>query len=570
MHYPKLKPIALLKLSACVFLGSQLTACGGAEQDKGTVNSVSQVISGVALDGHIARSKVFLDLDNNGTRDPWEPYAFTDDQGYFSYNPITGVDYCADPSDEELFLHCLRTTRTIDQTVLRIDGGYDVLTGEPFIGQLSRRMARSNPDPRTIAVVSPLTTVITDVKSTMDKSVVLASLGINEQDLDVDYLNTDGQGNVDSALFNTALKVHKVVTVLADRLEDTYTEIGAQAGTPNDLSAHIYRHLAKQLIQSFQNVDNALDDVALLNTVLAAVESDTREIYRQRKFDLPLAQPGAIDFSRVVSNARNVAKVVDQMVPPDQAMDRATLAGRARAVETLVIKSLEEDNHHHDSSIDRAAEFLLRTDRPDLVQELISSLSRPNADVSNLVRHGFEHGLDDAAGIARASRLPDNSLPFRDLVGQQIRVSDLDLGQSPNWLKDSEIEVYFQGNSHATRGRFDACVKYIEDANENGTLGEGNTRGELIKGHWSLMGADNNQGESYSLLLTIKFLGATHQAIIKPGGYETVNGVEHMRVRFDHTGAMRAWHSEDGLQPTVSVPASHRECRQRLPSRVGL
>lgn len=570
MNRLTLKPSNLFKLSASLLLLSQLSACGGTEQDKGTMEMPSTVVSGVALDGHIARAKVFLDLDNNGTRDPWEPYAFTDDQGYFSYNPITGVDYCADPSDEELNLYCLRSARAIDKAVLRVDGGYDVLTGEPFVGQLSRRLSQKHATPQSVTVLSPMTTLLTDVASNMDKSIIMASLGIDETDLDVDYLNTDGQGSVDSALFNTAVKVHKVVTVLADRLEDTYDEIGAQSGTPNDLSARVYRHLAKQLTQNPQNLSSALDNRALLNATLAAVESDTREIYRQRKLALPTHHAGELNLDRAVDNARRVAQVVEQLIPPHQPMDPATLTGRARAVETLVIKALEEDHYHHDDSIERATEFLLSADRQDLVQELVHSLSQPNADVAMLVRNRFDHDLDSPEGIARASRLPDNAMPLRNLVGQTIRVSDLDLGQGPDRLKDSEIKIYFQGDQQASKGRFNACVKYIEDAHENGTLGEANTRGELVQGQWSLMGAERNQGESYSLLLTIKFLGSTHQAIIKPAGYETVNGMEHMRVRFDQSGGMRAWHSEDGLQAFTSIPSSHAQCRQVLPSRVGL
>lgn len=570
MNRLTLKSLSLLKLSLGTLLLSQLSACGGTEQDKGTAENVSVVISGVALDGHVARAKVFLDLDNNGTRDPWEPYAFTDDQGYFSYNPITGVDYCAAPLDDELNLYCLRSNRPIKQTVLRVDGGYDVLTGEPLIGQLSRRLNQSPPDPRMVTVLSPLTTLLTDVSTTMDKAIIMTTLGIDATDLDVDYLNTDGQGSVDAALFNTALKLHKVVSVLADRVEDTYDEIGAQSGTPNDLTARVYRHLSKQLIQNPQSIGNALENRALLNAIMAGVEADTREIYRQRKLTLPTAHTGELDFNRVIDNARRVAQVVEQLIPSHQPVDSATLTGRARAVETIVIKAIEEDHYHHDESIERATAFLLDSNRQDLVQELVRSLSQPNADVATLVRHRFEHDLDTPAGIARASRLPDNALPLRDLVDQQIRVSDWDLGRAPDQLKDSEIKIYFQGAQHATKGRFTACVKYIEDAHENGTLGEANTRGELVKGQWSLMGAERNQGESYSLLLTIQFLGATHQAIIKPAGYEVVNGVEQMRVRFDQSGGMRAWHSQDGLQATVSIPTTHAQCRQRLPSRVGL
>ena len=129
------------KLSVAITI-AMLSACGGSGQDEGVAatQAQKQSFAGLAIDGHLARAKVYIDSDNNGTRDAWEPYAFTDNDGYYSFNPNTLKDYCADNASKEDAQYCLRTERSYDNAVIRTEGGYDALTGEPFAGQMSRRL----------------------------------------------------------------------------------------------------------------------------------------------------------------------------------------------------------------------------------------------------------------------------------------------------------------------------------------------------------------------------------------------------------------------------------------------
>jgi hypothetical protein len=84
------------------------------------------------------------------------------------------------------------------------------------------------------------------------------------------------------------------------------------------------------------------------------------------------------------------------------------------------------------------------------------------------------------------------------------------------------------------------------------------------------MDAEQNHGNSYSLLLNIEFLGANYQAIMKPAGTITINNITMQVIRFDHAGKLQAWHSEEGLQTTTNLPGSDADCEERLPSRVGI
>lgn len=561
----KLTPLAL---------AASLLACGGTGQDVGASKTFTQTFQGVAVDGYVARSLVFIDYDNNGTRDPWEPMAFTDNDGYYSYNPKTNTNYCAPGTPETEAIYCLVSTRPIANAVIRVDGGYDVLTGEPFLGQMSRRQTVSETDSVVDSVVSPLTSLFTDIQTTQERSNILNSLDISENDLDVDYLNNDGAGGVDVSLLNKAVKVHKVVTVLSDRVRDTYSEIGSALGTPNDLSSMVYRNLANTINTQNLPIDTVLTNTEALSQVTLQTESNTRELYESRSLDLPPLNPtgnALPDYLRASEHAANVVNIVNRVLnPEDSAIDTTNIVGRARAVESFVIKVVEESSTAN-TTIENVVDFFTRENNEDLVDSLIQSLSEEQADLSSLVNNDFTgDDFDSADEITNASQLPEGTEAFSFIAGMQLRVSDFDMGWAPNNLKDSEVEAYFEGDSSDTSGRFTACVKYIDGANVDGTLGEANTRGELVHGFWSLLGAENNNGSSFSLLLTIEFLGATYQAIMKPSGSTTIEGITYKSFRFDYGDEIRTWYSADGITQMDSLPTSNEQCEERLPSRINL
>lgn len=544
--------------------------CGGTGQDTGESKNFAQTLHGVAVDGYLARATVYLDYDNNSTRDPWEPFAFTDDSGYYSYNPLTDTDYCATGADAQSALYCLRNTRPVAESVLRVDGGYDVLTGEPFFGQLSRRIDLSDTDHPVNALVSPLTTLLTNVRTTADREKILTALGIDEADIDVDFMNTDGANTVDATLLNATLKVHKAVSVLANLLETRYSEIGSQAGAANDMSSSIYRHLASQMVSRELNLDDMLTDTQAMSAVMRAAELDAQGIYDQWDMELPSGSQAFMDYGRALDQSAKLAQIIDQVIPPTQTFASVdNVRGSARLVESLMVKALNESSQGN--TFASAMTFLQNISNNSLTQSLIDNLGHPASDLNRLTQHSFSgNDFASADAIRNLVRLPENTQPFTQIAGKQLRVSDMDLGSAPDNLKDSEVELYFHDSGNATRGTFDACVKYIKEAHSDGTLGDANTRGELVNGYWSLLDADRNNGDSYSLLLNIEFLGATYQAILKPAGTVSLNDITMQVIRFDHAGKLRAWHSVAGLKTISSLPGSDADCEQRLPSRVGL
>lgn len=559
-----------LGLSAALFL----SACGGTDQDTGTVSTTQQVFSGVAIDPYIARATVFLDSNNNGTRDAWEAWAFTDNDGYYSYNPLTEKNYCASDASPQDQQYCLVTNVTQDNVIVRIDGGYDVITGEPFLGQLSRRVNTEVQNETIDSVTSPLTTLFSGVETDDKRSSLLSSLSIDEGDLDVDYLNTNGSGGVNAPLLNTALKIHKVVAVLSDRLTDTYTEIGEEFGTPNDASSAVYPNLAEQIINAGTTLDASLSNANLLTSVLDQAENSLREVYTRKEFEMP-ADLGSVsnpnNFSRIVDIAKDIPNVVNVLVDVNtQNSVVEDIIGGTRALESIVLKVLDESSAN-DASIDTAINFFTDTNNTDLVESLMNALSENNADISGLSENDFTgDDFNSVESVITASTLPNNAEAFTRIGGLTLKVSDLDLGSAPDRLEDTEVEFYFNGSESSVEGAFEACIKHIADANIDGSLGDGNTRGELISGYWSLLGATVNDRESYSLLVTLTFLGTTYQAILKPAGESTINNIDYKNIRFDNDGDFKVYHSTDGLIESGTIPSTNQQCQERLPSRVGI
>ena len=566
-----IKKFAKSKLTIGLSATILLSACGGTEQDQGEVSTSQQVFGGLAIDGYLARATVFLDTNNDGTRNAWEPFAFTDDEGYYSFNPNQNINYCADTATSEQSQYCLQTNTYRSDVVVRIDGGYDISTGEPFTGQLSRRLTDVEEGGVNDTLITPISSLLTNIETDADQSALLSSLNLTIEDIDVNYLNDDGMGGINSKILNAAIKVHKTVTVLSDRLTDTYDEIGDSFGTPNDATNILYFQLGSQLLTSNLSFDDLTNNAIELTEVLDNAETSLRDIYERKDFDLP-ADLGSVNnptnFSRIIDVTSYLVDVTNTVIPPNSLIEAPEVLGAVRAVETLVIKTLNEVGT--DFSIDNAISFFTGTDT-DLIDTLLDNLSDETADIISLVNNGFvSTDFDTITEVESKGKLADDVQPFTQIGGLSLKVSDLDLGSYPDKLEDSEAEFYFSGLATDRSGEFSACVKYIDDASIDGSLGEGNTRGELIDGYWSLLGSSESSIESYSVLLTITFLGTSYQAILKPAGEEIISEVTYQKLRFDNNGEFDTYHSEDGFISAVSIPTTNNECQERLPSRVGI
>ncbi|HEY6530616.1 MAG TPA: hypothetical protein VIZ65_18155, partial [Cellvibrionaceae bacterium] len=368
----------LLALSlACI------TSCGGSNQDRGTaaINTSGNTeinIKGLAIDGHLARAKVYIDSDNNGLRDAWEPFAFTDNEGYFSYNPNSQKNYCGPSATTDEAQFCLKPARQYDNATLRITGGYDTLTGEPFNGQMSVRLK----DAANNHVVSPLSSLTSGLTETQSAA-LLAKLKLKSSDLTEDY--TTPGASVNGELFNTAVKLHKVASLLSKKIGDVYTALGDENGLPSDASSHAYEELAKSLISYSGSVDEALTNATLLKTVAKNAEQAVQKRYADKELTLPSQSSNENKFDLIVDRLQQLAPLIDQLLPAVKNMRAEEARAGARAIEVLGAKSANEKEK--DAATDRAFKFF--HDNQAGNEELMENLASEQADITRLTEHPF-------------------------------------------------------------------------------------------------------------------------------------------------------------------------------------
>ncbi|MFY0663381.1 MAG: hypothetical protein JXQ97_02070 [Natronospirillum sp.] len=175
-------------LRALAFSLSALVLVACDPQDGSGVDS-RVGLNGLVVDGRIAGATVWVDLNNNNDRDAGEPRAFTDSDGYFSYNPLTGMNYCALPSSAFEFRFCLRHGSSQDGLVIRARGGRDLVTGERLRGTIALQTTLEQAAKRssTPNIMSPFTSLLAAAESAAQREALMTALGLDAADLTTDF-----------------------------------------------------------------------------------------------------------------------------------------------------------------------------------------------------------------------------------------------------------------------------------------------------------------------------------------------------------------------------------------------
>ena len=573
------------------FAALLLSGCGGTGQDDSTSEDIATSFQGIAIDGQLMRAFVYLDTNDNNQVDSWEPFAFTDNDGYFSTNLITNVDYCAVALTEPEADFCLRSNISLSGAVLRIEGGYDVLTGERFEGSMSSRVDITDNVPVTGAVVSPLTTLFETVTVQSERDTLLTALGLStgsdgEDSLTVNYLDASGDGSneINSSLLNAALKVHKVVTVLSDRLQDTYDEVGDDASLPTDATGFLYESLADTIINSSAGttLDTVLEDSTKLADILDQAEDQIRNAYRESDLELPddiVSGTNTQNVGRVVELAQQIPDLIDEVIDKDSVdMLLADAISGSKAIEIMTQKIMGDTNTASlvstpelRNDADEFFDFFTASDSDSTkVTALLDALEEDNADLAALITHDFDFDDETVEEIAEVVQLPATADPFTALVGKSLKVSDTAVS-TPGEEDDKELIFFFQGVAGETNGTLSACIKFIDEV--NGTaIGTSNTKGEILDGHWSLL-----KTTDYSVTLVLNFLNNPFATRAQSAGVQESGdtaGAKLYRFDFDKGNGrgegVEVWESTNGVETTASIPTSAADCEVRLPSRIGL
>jgi hypothetical protein len=477
-----------------------LAGCSSDNPDEGgSVASTS--VSGLAVDGYIAGATVYVDYNNNGRKNAGEPSAITDQNGYFS-TAKDGTDYCANDATALQKIHCLKTSETGNGFVLRTFGGFDLYTGEPFTGSLSRRVSIGDDGVIANQMISPLTSMLVDIPDEADQTALLNVFGLAADDLDADFLDSDG---FTALRVNAATKLHKVVTLFSEVFSDHYEEIGDERGFPETPNAIIYKALAEHLAES-----DLLDQGALMAAFNNA-QTAIRALYDN---DEDLFPPASLNGAAVVQDALDILGLVDNAVPPSTVF--ADAKSRVIGIETVLKKMVDGDP-------DVAAAVAEASNTESALYTAIeNALAVVGGDVDFTALTDVNFAAPDYSGVGIVG-----GGSFADLTNKQLFVSLND------GLATGSGYLFFNSEQGASGGELKVCLGY--DDGEAGEPEFEETAGVLLSGSWLAL-------DDSKLILTLA--GSLTLSLADKG----LTGQNQHRYTLSYGGETRSWLSDDGLQ----------------------
>jgi len=494
--------LAMLSAMTCAVL---LAGCGNSDNDNNSGTSARNV-SGTAIDGYVTNATVWADTDNDGERDAFEAKAMTDDDGFFGYNPVTKIDYCA-TSDLLLRLHCLQVPSALADVVIRISGGYDELSGQPFEGALAHKISfADNPLSTKLNVISPITTVLTDL-SDSEKTGVLSTLDILAADLERDYYNksadvnatvTDVQILKDRQLAKLNLKIHKMMSALARPLKNSFkADVDSNFDLDLQSSREAYREFGKAL-RSENSVEAYLESEVKIKTLLAnaaqaldtAIETKLEKTVQPKTVTDIASDERLEQFARITDFVETIFLELDANTAPTVA--------NAKGINKLVEAAIDKIRSASEADVLRVLSVLKNAgDRKDLLDEV----SKDNVSVSQLK----DRDLADLGAVQELSNRTDTRI-FTDLAGKRIQIGKQDAAEDI----DMSTLVYFNGEAGANKGTLTLCARYVRGLNENSGLKAGHTLGiHGADGTWKTV------NDGYGVKLTYNIRGISRSAIIQ-------------------------------------------------------
>ena len=435
------KNIYALSIGAAML---SLSGCGITPQDDGLGASSAKPLSAVVVDGYLAGAVVFVDVNENNKLDAWETRALTDNDGYFSYNPTKtpAVNYCELAASDSRSIHCLKAPAGYDEVMVRMTGGYDLATVEPFTGTISMRMDVTSSVVTSPVAATPITGLLAEMTD-VQRTAFFTDMGIDEADMTADFL--DYSNSLTAAqrrdLLRTALKAHKVADVMATLLDPELDQtqstdvgfFGVDEGIPADGSIYVYQALADS-IDATDTLDVILADQAKTKALITAAVGKVDAVinaYNDRlEHDVDtgeLTNPadafitptlGDAKLTEIADKVMKVAQVVENVFNTGVALDETDVAStqsdvisRIRAIDVVVTLTR---NGEAATTIDKAVANSLDS------ATYLNDLRFAGVDMFHLKSEYVTQGAATPVGIAGqySSRktfdtlFTDNSSPF--------------------------------------------------------------------------------------------------------------------------------------------------------------
>ncbi len=536
-------------------VAAAVAGCGITAQDEGA--GQGSALSGRAIDGYLAGSVVFVDTNENGVLEPWEPRAITDENGYFSYNPLTQTNYCALEKGAVGSEFCLRAPQGYEEVLLKVVAGYDSTFAAPFEGSMILR-AQMQEDITQLMHGSPLTTLLSYMSAQEKEAYLAAETAADSVDTftEADYngdflsdfneLSTAEENRKRIKLVRTAIQAHKVADLIANYLASKYSFdngkalFGEHKDFPGEATQFVYRAIAGELSQDpAGGLASLLSDANRMASVILQAQNlinkaiDSYNGAKSENDPVVSTELAAVTNAneRVADFAAFVASVFDPGSAAVGSNEGENIKARLRAVE-IVTRLLRDpatiDAAVMDAKAQRAMD--LATTAAD-AGTYLANLAQPQAHVG-LITQRFTDSANPASLDASVA-----DLSTRQTAVEQITASggNVEAGED-GLIKSGEISMAKNNDGGADQ------VSLV--LNEDGTLsadivfngGEGSAlnvdttqEGEPLTGSWS-----QNPDDPYTIYANVEVAGVLQPVII------TTNA-DGTGYQFDFGGELVDW-----------------------------
>ena len=534
-----------------------LVGCGASDQDSGTSGSNVQ-LSGLVVDPYISGATVYVDLNNNGIRDSvLEAKAQTDKDGYFSKSKPDEdqnvIDYCADKQYERF---CLRTPITASGAVLRIEGGYDVASGQPFKGSLVMPLDL-NGQAQDVDAVNPLISLFAS-STAAQQDAILGFIGganpLTKDDLNKDFLskNSSGDPGVDPEMFRRAMQIHKAVAIISAALEKHYAIEPGKEKDGNKLpgNAGKYAYDAVASLLAVTKTPSAMDSsdtdaIDSWSEALGSAENAVRDVLGSS--DTAMAPEYKNATGERIAKLFNWLKDTPTIASDSDADDlnnNARFADFAVGQVTREIKlGTVETTDVSESVMGSAIKTISENTNSNFTVDTFSDETNLDAMISSTTV------VDDSTTIPKILATAKLFTSTAPVAGQT-----LDMSYEESTDKNGQVKVFFNGTSGATSGTAALCVKAVGYDTDVKGLDEG----QYVPGYWAKL-------NDYAFTLKFDLSGVPDQPlIVKRTAVDGTNG-DTFQFSLESTGQLEEW-TGTLTDTSVLIPTDNATCQSEFSS----
>ncbi|MGQ8364277.1 hypothetical protein [Glaciecola sp. 1036] len=607
------KVFKYLTLSAAV---STLLACGSADenQDLPSVDEIPEAtlnaIPVSILNGYVANAVVWIDFRDNGAIDGSEPFAYSDGEGFVSFNPNTGVNYCESTLAHEQ-KYCLATGVDAGNLVIKAAKGIEVMSGEPFKSVLTTEVtvAQSKANIQALAnlgerppgdasdwldnldasiiKLSAITSVAYFLPEGQSIETVLTrngySLPINttvEEVLSHDYwarLNNDEA--LSNELFRAELTIGRVVDLIAINLDKATENLDMGVdGLPISTSDYIYQAVVEALIAGELNTSSARQNSNPAVKFQNLLERVRTKIIEVASSVVSNGVSNTVVNNNLSSSITNLAQIPTNHLTSFSSADKiATFQTTTLGIIPNPI-AFEESNQATNTlnfigSLNNVNNGLSARLRQRASVDLESGLaSVPNLDLAEIFKQvkdssdsnpdlNFEQ-IFEQTDITPAVNIED---PDFSIAGHNLSISGIHDGN-----EYGQVISYFTGEPGDNSGELIMCVTYRNPQDPTDDI-----VGERFVGSWSAitqrMFSLVAEGLRVSMKIRNEVDGGQIPVSSQLPSQPKMPGENYGQYRFNLNDDFADWYSDNpsidqsfGLLVTEEVPATDAACAAQL------